>query len=134
MSMATLRGYAVALGLAVVAGAIGVGVLAASVFMTTYDGFLAVGAPVWFAVTCIITARLVQDAAPEYGFWSLVWAVSAGLMAGASVAGLLGAVVALTWLLRLPYAAFFTFLITAATVFAFTRPGLRDEAGTALPG
>ena len=55
--------------------ALGVGVLAASVFMTTYDGFLAVGAPVWFAVTCIITARLVQDAAPEYGFWSLVWAV-----------------------------------------------------------
>lgn len=134
MNLATIRGYAIALGLAVLSGVIGVAILAASVFMTTYDGFLAIGMPVWFAVTCIITARLMQDAAPEYRPWSVVWAVSAGLLAGASVAGALGTIVALTWLLRLPYAAFFTFIITAATVFAFKRPGFRDEHGTALPG
>lgn len=117
-----LRPYATAIGLGLVSGLIAVGVLVASVFLTTYDGFVVVGAPVWFASGCLITARMIADTYPEPDFWSVFWAVSFGLFGGAVLAGCIGTAVALTWLLRLPYAVGLVFICTAAAVASLTWP------------
>ncbi|MSQ10221.1 MAG: hypothetical protein EXR52_04365 [Dehalococcoidia bacterium] len=121
--------FAVASGFGLASGVLTVAAFFAMLYLYSFrapdhSGFVVIGAPLGYATTVVTAAWYAADNDHNFSLWTLVIALSLGLLVGITVVLVAAFVLAFTALLRPPYMAGLLFLMVVASVtrYVLTRP------------